>query len=69
MTASILFSQCLVQPFCLQSGIAGKSGHNNLKLAFNQCSKTLPGRVTLTVPPGNCLTLKPQVEEAMARRP
>jgi N-methylhydantoinase B/oxoprolinase/acetone carboxylase alpha subunit len=58
MTASISSSQRLIQPFGLQSGIAGKSGHNNLKLAFDQYSKTLSGQVTLTVQPGNCLTLK-----------
>jgi 5-oxoprolinase (ATP-hydrolysing) len=58
MTVSILSSHRLVQPFGLQGGIAGKTGHNNLKRSLDRDSKTLPGRVTLTVQPGDCLTLK-----------
>jgi 5-oxoprolinase (ATP-hydrolysing) len=58
MTVSILSSHRLVHPFGLQGGIAGETGHNNLKRPLDRYSETLPGRVVLTVQPGDCLTVK-----------
>jgi 5-oxoprolinase (ATP-hydrolysing) len=58
MTVSILSSHRLIPPFGLQSGIAGETGHNSLKRPLDRYPETLPGRVVLTVQPGDCLTVK-----------
>ena len=58
MTVSVLSSHRQLPTFGLNDGCPGKPGHNTFIPKLEDCPKTLPGRFTLAVQPGDCLSLE-----------